>query len=339
MTSADDVGMRTATAHATGRLELVPISRSAEQSGLVARTDLIEHVLALVQLQSNVLLFGPDGSGRTAVLHEAVERLGQEGATVARVDGAGVYDPVQLIGLVLRPLGLIAPRDVEVPYILAAVQPDPGCSRVIAIDDLEIEPAQLLFGRWRRHLWRLGARWIAIGSGDDPTAYLDAGADAWWEDGVLPVMPLQRSDARDVVSRYLNSVGVTPDNIPEALYAGTGGLPRELLRRARALALESVLASTRSVENDGRGFSSWSEPHDQPVPHELSPQETTLMSLVRERGSVSLANHAVLTELGWSYGKTHRVANELVARGVLERSEVAGEVGRPRVVYAPAGRQ
>jgi predicted ArsR family transcriptional regulator len=42
----------------------------------------------------------------------------------------------------------------------------------------------------------------------------------------------------------------------------------------------------------------------------------------------------VLEELSWAYGKTHRIANELVRRGVLHRAGAPQDVGRPRVIYS-----
>ena len=70
------------------------------------------------------------------------------------------------------------------------------------------------------------------------------------------------------------------------------------------------------------------------VAHELSADEARLTALVRSSGPFSLADRTLPAELGWAYGKVHRVANELVRRGVLTRTEAPGEIGRPRVVYS-----
>jgi hypothetical protein len=174
---------------------------------------------------------------------------------------------------------------------------------------------------------------VAIGSGDDPTAYLDGGTDAWWEDAVLPVMPLTDSHARELVHRYLTSVHAMCDSIPSELYQRAGGLPRELLRRARSLALQQTLASRRDVAHEAEP-GSWMRSSPEPAPYELTHDETTLMAVVEERGSLSLSHRPVLDALGWSYGKTHRLATALVERGILTRTEVAGDTGRPRVFYS-----
>jgi predicted ArsR family transcriptional regulator len=70
------------------------------------------------------------------------------------------------------------------------------------------------------------------------------------------------------------------------------------------------------------------------LPDELSADEARLTALVRSSGPFSLADRTLPAELGWAYGKVHRVANELVRRGVLTRTEAPGEIGRPRVVYS-----
>jgi len=96
---------------------------------------------------------------------------------------------------------------------------------VIAIDDLEVSAGQELFGRWHRHLWRLGAQWVVIGGGDDPTPYLDAGADDWWEDGILPVPALGAAEARELVLRRLHAAGVEcpcPDQLIAAARGNRG---------------------------------------------------------------------------------------------------------------------
>jgi hypothetical protein len=123
--------------------------------------------------------------------------------------------------------------------VLGCLPPLEATPRVIAIDDLEVSAGQELFGRWHRHLWRLGAQWVAIGGGDDPTPYLDAGADDWWVDGILPVPALGAAEARELVLRRLHAAGVECP-CPDQLIAAARGNPRDVIRRVRSLLLSEM---------------------------------------------------------------------------------------------------
>lgn len=304
------------------------------RSTLVGRAGLVDRACHLLELDGNVLLFGDEGSGRTAVLHEVARRSATSQTTVALIDGSGVHDAPTLLALILHAMGVgVSPGD-DVPLMLASIDRVAGASSVIAIDDLETAAAQELFGRWRRHLWRLHARCVAVAAGDDPSPYLDGGANAWWEDGVLPLPTLERADARDMVEQYLRSIGVAGD-VPDELLRSARGLPRELLRQARGLALSQRLHPDEESRSGDAGAGVWAVGAAQPAaPYELSPQESLLMTVVRDRGAVSLADQSVHEALRWSYGKTHRLLNELVERGLVQRRDVPGELGRPRVVYS-----
>lgn len=318
---------------ATREVSVAPSPGPVRGSTLVGRDELIGRACHLLELDGNVLLIGGEGSGRTAVLHEVARRSASARTAVALVDGSGVHDAPTLLRHIMHAMGVDASSRDDVPVMLSDIDFAVQALRVIAIDDLEVPAAQELFGRWRRHLWRLHARCVAVTAGDDPTPYLDGDAHAWWEDGVLPVPPLERSDAREVVEHYLRGAGV-PCDVPDELLRSARGMPRELLRQARGLALSRRLEPV----SEAGGAGVWGMDAAQSAPHELSPQESLVMRAVRDRGSVSLSDHSVLEDLGWSYGKTHRLLNELVERGLLWRQDVPGELGgRPRVVYSAAG--
>lgn len=302
-------------------------------SGLLGRTQLVAAAVRLLHLGSNVLLFGGEGSGRTAVLHEVATRLRMDAnRTVAVVDGSGIDDASALLVLTLQALGVTVPTDIDIPRMLGGISLPATPSRVIAVDDVDVGVAQELFGRWRRHLWRLDARWVVVGSGDDPTPYLDGGADAWWEDGVVAVLPLGDHDARSVVARYLERAGVSSD-VPTDLLRAARGLPRELVRHARASALERMRERDSAPQPSSPSIG-WQPALGESPPYELSVHEVKFMALVRDRAFVSLADPSVMQELGWSYGKAHGVAKSLVQRGILQRAEAPGDLGRPRVVYS-----
>lgn len=302
-------------------------------SGLLGRTELVAAAVRLIHLGSNVLLFGGEGSGRTAVLHEVATRLRMDAKpTVTIVDGSGIEDASALLALTLQALGVTVPTDIGIPRMLGGTALPATPSRVIAVDDVNVGVAQELFGRWRRHLWRLGARWVVVGTGEDPTLYLDGCADAWWEDGVLAVLPLGDHDARNVVAHYLERAGVS-DVVPADLLRSARGLPRELLRHARALAAERMVARASDVVSP-EPAGSWRSVSGEAQPYELSVHEARFVALVRDRSFVSLADPSVMQELGWSYGKAHGIAKGLVHRGILQRAEAPSDLGRPRVVYS-----
>ena len=307
---------------------------TGEQEGLplVGRSELLDRAVNLVLVGGNVLLFGADGCGRTAVLHEVVHRLATEERPTVLIDGSGVDEPRRLVGLIVRACGLTVPADLDVPSMLGCLPPPAAAPRVIAIDDLEVAAGQELFGRWHRHLWRLGAQWVVVGGGDDPTPYLDAGADDWWEDGILPVPALGAAEARELVLRRLQAAGVECP-CPDQLIAAARGNARDLIRRVRSLLL-SEMASRAEMASPSGASEAWGGRTDGPLADELSADETRMVAVLRACGSFSLADRTVLDELGWAYGKTHRIANELVRRGVLHRAGAPGDVGRPRVIYS-----
>ena len=224
----------------------------ASQLDLVGRHLLIHRAARLASLGGNALLFGAAGSGRTAVLHAVAGELGARGSDVRFVDGAGVEDAVELLTLVRRSCGLGTGQGASAPFMLVDLRPDPAVrQQVIAIDDLEIPACQELFGRWRRHLWRLGACWVATAEAGDPTPYLDAGADGWWEDGVLAVPPLDARQSLELCRRTLQDVGFGED-VPDNLVAGAGGNPRELRRRVRAMLVDHEGAPVEDADHVGR---------------------------------------------------------------------------------------
>lgn len=305
---------------------------------LLGRTKLVETAMQLVNLGSNVLLFGSGGSGRTAVLHEIARRLQADfSPTVTIVDAAGIVRASELLALSLQGLGITVATDEAVPSVLARIAPAAVTSRVIAIDDVEVTAAHELFGRWRQHLWRIGARWVVVGDGEDPTPYLDGGAEAWWEDGVLAVPPLDPPSARLLASRYLALANVS-DEVPTELLRSARGLPRELVRHARGLALDRRLERGSDVQPASLS-TLWRPEVEESPPYELSTSEAKFMAVVRNRTFVSLADASLMHELTWSYGKTHGIANGLVQRGILVRGEAPGDLGRPRVVYSASNRE
>jgi hypothetical protein len=303
-----------------------------ESLQLVGRSELLDRAVNLVEVGGNVLLFGADGCGRTAFLHEVVRRLATEKRVTRLIDGSGVDEPQRLVGHIVRACGLTVPSDLDVPSMLGCLPPPAAEHRVIAIDDLEISVGQELFGRWHRHLWRLGAQWVVVGGGDDPTPYLDAGADEWWEDGILPVPALTSTEARELVLRRLQAAGVACP-CPDQLIAAARGNPRDLIRRVRSLLLSEMASRAEAAPPSAAG-GGWVGRTDGLLADELSADETRMVGVLRACGSFSLADRTVIDELGWAYGKTHRIANELVRRGVLHRAGAPGDVGRPRVIYS-----
>ena len=122
---------------------------TGEQKGLplVGRSELLDRAVNLVLVGGNVLLFGADGCGRTAVLHEVVHRLATEERATVLIDGSGVDEPRRLVSLIVRACGLTVPADLDVPSMLGCLPAPAAAQRVIAIDDLEVSAGQELFGQ------------------------------------------------------------------------------------------------------------------------------------------------------------------------------------------------
>jgi hypothetical protein len=181
---------------------------------------------------------------------------------------------------------------------------------------------------------------VVVGGGDDPTPYLDAGADDWWEDGILPLPALGGAAARELVLRRLHAAGVESP-CPDQLIAAARGNLRDLIRRVRSLLL-SEMASRAEMAPPSRASGGWGGQTDGPLADELSADETRMVAVLRACGSFSLADRTVLDELGWAYGKTHRVGDRDAVTGdaALGDEELdAGVSKRHRTWYGtPEGR-
>jgi Cdc6-like AAA superfamily ATPase len=94
-----------------------------ESLQLVGRSELLDRAVNLVEVGGNVLLFGADGCGRTAFLHEVVRRLATEKRVTRLIDGSGVDEPQRLVGHIVRACGLTVPSDLDVPSMLGCLPP------------------------------------------------------------------------------------------------------------------------------------------------------------------------------------------------------------------------
>ena len=312
-----------------------PLTSTPEDAALfVGREALVHRASTAAQLGGNALLIGAPGSGRSSALHQVERRLTAAAIPTAWADGAGIDDPVDLLLSILASFDVAIDPTVasSVPRLLAAVPRVVRSRRVILLDDLEPGAGRALFGRWRQHLWRLDASVVASATTDDPTPYLDDGAEAWWGDEVMSLDPLDATICRELLVRRIGAQHLPAE--AERWIQLCDGSPRELIRRLRTHWIASAQPPGEPALADqppsGLSTSVWAGE----AAEELSASERRLLEATRRHGGFSLADREFLTQMGWSQSHAHRVAGRLVSLGVLTRSEErARGVGRPRVVY------
>ncbi len=312
-----------------------PLTTTPEDAALfVGREELVHHASTAAQLGGNALLIGTPGSGRSSTLHQVERYLATAAIPTAWADGAGIDDPVELLLCILASCDVpIDPTMVSsVPRLLAAVPRAERLRRVILLDDLEPGAGRAIFGRWRQHLWRLDASVVASATTDDPTPYLDDGAEAWWGDEVMSLDPLDATTCHELLVRRMGAQHLPAE--AERWIQGCAGSPRELIRRLRTHRVATAHLPSEAVLADqppsGRSTTTWAGE----AAEELSASERRLLEATRRHRGFSLADRDFLSQLGWSQSHAHRVAGRLVSLGVLTRSEErARGVGRPRVVY------
>ena len=220
--------------------------------GLIGREELVSDLVAEIKKSKHVILTGPVGIGKSAVLRAALEKVsGQVELLIKLHDHQAKGQFVEMARQMLA-LALISPKELELPvkfHELPATQIDwrevksqvnrmsmrdltqatiPALARseskpVIAVDDLtSLTPTQMAF-------------WLAI---FDHAQVIGCASEKkprvkklWWKMKEIVVKPLPHDVIRQVVKKYIETKGVlieSPDLYISHVVKQSGGIPQAI---------------------------------------------------------------------------------------------------------------
>jgi hypothetical protein len=220
--------------------------------GLVGRDELVADLLGEIRKGKHVILTGPVGIGKSAVLKAALEQASAKIDLVIRLHDHQAKGQFVEMARQMLALGLISAKELELPakfHELPATEIDwrevksqvnrmsmrdltqaiiPALSRaeskpVIAVDDLtSLTPTQMAF-------------WLAIfdhaqviGCASEKKARV---RKLWWKMREIAVKPLPPEVIREIVKSYITAKGVlieSPDLYISHVVKQSGGVPQAI---------------------------------------------------------------------------------------------------------------
>jgi hypothetical protein len=220
--------------------------------GLVGRDELVLDIIAEIRKGKHVILTGPVGIGKSAVLKAALERAGDRIELLIKLHDHQAKGQFVEMARQMLALGLISAKELELPakfHELPATEIDwrevksqvnrmsmrdltqaiiPALSRaeskpVIAVDDLtSLTPTQMAF-------------WLAIfdhaqviGCASEKKARV---RKLWWKMREIAVRPLPPHVIREIVKSYITAKGVlieSPDLYISHVVKQSGGVPQAI---------------------------------------------------------------------------------------------------------------
>ncbi|MGZ8236568.1 MAG: ATP-binding protein [Methylobacter sp.] len=220
--------------------------------GLVGRDELVLDIIAEIRKGKHVILTGPVGIGKSAVLKAALERAGDRIELLIKLHDHQAKGQFVEMARQMLALGLISAKELELPakfHELPATEIDwrevksqvnrmsmrdlthaiiPALSRaeskpVIAVDDLtSLTPTQMAF-------------WLAIfdhaqviGCASEKKARV---RKLWWKMREIAVKPLPPEVIREIVKSYITAKGVlieSPDLYISHVVKQSGGVPQAI---------------------------------------------------------------------------------------------------------------
>jgi hypothetical protein len=220
--------------------------------GLVGRDELVLDIMAEIRKGKHVILTGPVGIGKSAVLKAALERAGDRIELLIKLHDHQAKGQFVEMARQMLALGLISAKELELPakfHELPAAGIDwrevksqvnrmsmrdltqaiiPALSRaehkpVIAVDDLtSLTPTQMAF-------------WLAIfdhaqviGCASEKKARV---RKLWWKMREIAVKPLPPEVIREIVKSYITAKGVlieSPDLYISHVVKQSGGVPQAI---------------------------------------------------------------------------------------------------------------
>lgn len=220
--------------------------------GLVGRDELVTDLVTEIRKGKHVILTGPVGIGKSAVLKAALERAGDKIELLIKLHDHQAKGQFVEMARQMLALGLISSKELELPakfHELPATEIDwrevksqvnrmsmrdltqaiiPALSRaenkpVIAVDDLtSLTPTQMAF-------------WLAIfdhaqviGCASEKKARV---RKLWWKMREIAVKPLPPEVIREIVKSYITAKGVlieSPDLYISHVVKQSGGVPQAI---------------------------------------------------------------------------------------------------------------
>jgi hypothetical protein len=318
------------------RLDRRPLLETAVDADLfVDRARELERILRALDLELNVAVGGPDGTGRTSLLRRLVHQLQMSERPVLFVGASGAGEPEELLRRVLRRVAgdeaaaLAAYAALDADALLVRVGealPAAGAARpVVVVDDLELEAGRALFGVLRDEVWRVAASWVVAPSGD-LAALLQPPVDAFFEVAVeLP--PLDGEAVAELLRRRLDDPPADADL--QRLAELSAGSPRRAVDLARSVVLDGIPVEVLADEARRRAERL----------ADLSDPAVALVRQLESLGPLSPSDVDLQRRMGVSRPRLVALFGELRDAGVvaeLPPDRSAGGPGRPRVRYTLA---
>lgn len=220
--------------------------------GLIGRDEVVADLAAEIRKGKHVILTGPVGIGKSAVLKAALDRLGDRLALVIRLHDHQAKGQFVDMARQMLALSLISPAELDLPAEYHGLPPAridwkairnrvnrmsmrdltqaiiPALARsdskpVIAVDDLtSLTPTQMAF-------------WLAIfdhaqviGCASEKKARV---RKLWWKMREIPIRPLPPDVIRDIVRKYIEAKGIlieSPELYISHVVKQSGGVPQAI---------------------------------------------------------------------------------------------------------------
>lgn len=220
--------------------------------GLMGRDELVADLVAEIRKGKHVILTGPVGIGKSAVLKAALEKAGDRIELLIKLHDHQAKGQFVEVARQMLGLGLVSAKELELPakfHELSATQIDwrdvksqvnrmsmrdltqaiiPALARaehkpVIAVDDLtSLTPTQMAF-------------WLAIfehtqviGCASEKKARV---RKLWWKMREISVKPLPPEVIREIVKKYIAAKGIlieSPDLYISHVVKQSGGVPQAI---------------------------------------------------------------------------------------------------------------
>ena len=220
--------------------------------GLIGREELVSDLVAEIKKSKHIILTGPVGIGKSAVLRAALERVGGQVELLIKLHDHQAKGQFVEMARQMLALALISAKELELPVkfhdtpgpkidwkevksqvnrmsmrdLTQAIIPALARSEskpVIAVDDLtSLTPTQMAF-------------WLAIfdhaqviGCASEKKARV---RKLWWKMKEIVVKPLPHDVIRQVVKKYIETKGVlieSPDLYISHVVKQSGGIPQAI---------------------------------------------------------------------------------------------------------------
>jgi hypothetical protein len=317
-----------------------PILGTASDRHLfVNREAELAEVKKAIEAQTNVLILGERGVGRTSLLRMLAMDLDQTGIRPLFLEASLASDAPELLELLRY---RIAPQSTfqfkwpleRVPTSARLLEDireigrrlnRPTSPQVVLIDEpLSPEVAHTLFGRLRDELWSLPLIWVIAGSLSDRAVYLRPPADAFFP-RVIVLQPLDDRASFDLLRARISKSDASDAQLRRIVRAA-GGSPRRLVQ----LANETLLGGRPTHQLAA------AERERDALLATLGDSAQRVVEEIEANGPVSASDERFLSRVGLQRSRAAQILRELERQGVLEGVTERVEGRRPRKLYGVA---